>query len=470
MGKNNKYYTPKFHLMPPQGWLNDPNGLCQLDGKYHIFFQYSPDDPHGADKYWGHYETKNFIDYNYTGIFLSPDNRADKDGVYSGSAFVEDGIMYIYYTGNVKLDGDYDYIYNGREGNTILVTTRDGLTSTKKEWLLKPSDYPKNLSNHVRDPKVFKENDSYYMVLGARTNDDKGCVMLYKSIDKQTWSFDHFIQKDDFGFMWECPDLFRLNGNQYLSLSPQGLASEDYRFQNIYQSGYFISEGELLTSGDCLGEFNEWDYGFDFYAPQTFEDEKGRRILIGWMGVPDVEYDHDPTIDEGWQHMLTLPRKLESDSKTKRIRQMPIEEINALRQNTIFDEGNLSEKTSYTLHDTYELLLSEIDSEKFSIIFDDGFELSYNVDTNVMTFEFTNKALGCGRTIRRLHFHSDETLNNLRIFSDTCCLEIYINDGAYVFTTKIFRSLDAARKIKIDGKCGLATAYELGEFHFVGIN
>lgn len=26
-----------FHLMPPSGWLNDPNGLCQLHGTYHIF-------------------------------------------------------------------------------------------------------------------------------------------------------------------------------------------------------------------------------------------------------------------------------------------------------------------------------------------------------------------------------------------------------------------------------------------------
>ena len=51
-----------FHLMPPSGWLNDPNGLCQLHGTYHIFFQYSPYSAIGkGDKYWGHYETKDFI-------------------------------------------------------------------------------------------------------------------------------------------------------------------------------------------------------------------------------------------------------------------------------------------------------------------------------------------------------------------------------------------------------------------------
>ena len=37
-----------LHLMPPTGWLNDPNGLCQFQGVYHVFFQYSPDNPEGG--------------------------------------------------------------------------------------------------------------------------------------------------------------------------------------------------------------------------------------------------------------------------------------------------------------------------------------------------------------------------------------------------------------------------------------
>ncbi|MCR5654072.1 MAG: glycosyl hydrolase family 32, partial [Lachnospiraceae bacterium] len=103
-----------FHLMPPVGWLNDPNGLCECNGVYHIFFQYSPKNADGGEKYWGHYTTKDFINYTYTGPFMSPDNPLDKDGVYSGSAYVEDGEIYVYYTGNVKEKGDYDYTYAGR--------------------------------------------------------------------------------------------------------------------------------------------------------------------------------------------------------------------------------------------------------------------------------------------------------------------------------------------------------------------
>ena len=32
----------RYHLMPPAGWMNDPNGLCQFQGVYHIYFQYTP--------------------------------------------------------------------------------------------------------------------------------------------------------------------------------------------------------------------------------------------------------------------------------------------------------------------------------------------------------------------------------------------------------------------------------------------
>lgn len=36
-----------YHLMPETGWLNDPNGLCQFQGLYHIYYQYTPFEPTG---------------------------------------------------------------------------------------------------------------------------------------------------------------------------------------------------------------------------------------------------------------------------------------------------------------------------------------------------------------------------------------------------------------------------------------
>ena len=102
-------FREKLHLMPPVGWLNDPNGLCQMDGVFHAFFQYSPFNAEGGVKMWGHYTSTNLIDWEYKGVSLYPDQPFDCHGVYSGSAFLEDGTMYLYYTGNVKLEaGDFD--------------------------------------------------------------------------------------------------------------------------------------------------------------------------------------------------------------------------------------------------------------------------------------------------------------------------------------------------------------------------
>ena len=84
-------FREHFHLMPPVGWLNDPNGLCQFEGVYHAFFQYSPFDAEGGVKMWGHYISDNMLDWKYQGVALYPDQPFDCHGVYSGSALVEDG-------------------------------------------------------------------------------------------------------------------------------------------------------------------------------------------------------------------------------------------------------------------------------------------------------------------------------------------------------------------------------------------
>ena len=70
--------------------------------------------------------------------------------VISGSAFIEDDKMYVYYTGNVKLeDGDFDYINTGRESNTVLVVSEDGKTFGSKKELMRNVDYPSDLTEGI---------------------------------------------------------------------------------------------------------------------------------------------------------------------------------------------------------------------------------------------------------------------------------------------------------------------------------
>lgn len=179
-------YKLKYHLEPVSGWMNDPNGLVEKDGKYHIYYQYSY-EPEGGLKYWKQFTTKDFLHYQDEGIALSPDHPHDQGGAYSGCCFNDHGLLRYFYTGNVKLPGDYDYINAGREHNVMIVDSQDGLVLDHKEVVLYNKDYPQNMSCHVRDPYVYENDGMYYMVLGARTLDSHGCVILYSSKDLKKW-------------------------------------------------------------------------------------------------------------------------------------------------------------------------------------------------------------------------------------------------------------------------------------------
>ncbi len=409
-----------LHLEPPRGWLNDPNGLCRFGGKYHVYFQYAPDDVNGGvKKCWGHYESPDFLKWDFVGTPLKPDIPEDRDGVYSGSAIVKDGTLHLFYTGNVKEKGDYDYILNGRGANVIHVTTEDGRSYSEKKVVLRNSDYPNYCSCHVRDPKLWKENGRYYMVLGARTRSHEGCVMIYESSDLESWSYVKRLDVPNFGYMWECPDIFTVNGRKYLGISPQGLVHRDTKYQNIFNSGYFRMNGDELT------DFEEWDQGFDFYAPQTFEASDGRRLLIGWMGIGDPEYSN-ATAELGWQHCLTLPRELTA-ADNGAILQNPIRELEALRG----EKSVLTDNESRTAELPFELFGKV--SGNFEIIIDNALKLSN--DGKIFKLEFTDNTAGCGRTVRKAEI-SD--CKDVRIIADMSSLEIYLDGGRRALSTRFY--------------------------------
>ena len=428
---SDRKFREKLHLMPPAGWLNDPNGLCQFQGIYHAFFQYSPFDAEGGVKMWGHYTSTNMIDWEYQGTALYPDQPFDCHGVYSGSAFIEDGKMYLYYTGNVKLeDGDYDYIRTGREGNTVLVVTEDGKTFGKKKELMRNSDYPDDLTCHVRDPKVWKENDTYYMVQGARTNEDIGQVLVFESEDKINWKFRNRIESENpFGYMWECPDYFEIGTKKLLSTSVQGLEGGIWDDCNVYQSGYFEIEGDILGEYK-LSEYHLWDYGFDYYAPQSFETEDGRRIHISWMGMPDCEEYTNLTIQMGWQHCFTFPREIfEKDGK---ICQRPVRELDE-KKHLVSDVKGMLSSDGYPV---YELEILNIAENHFKVILSNELILDYADGRFRMHFISQDKtSVSAGRSMR--YVEVDE-VKDLRILADRSSVEVFVNDGEYVFSTRYY--------------------------------
>lgn len=424
-------FREHFHLMPPVGWLNDPNGLCQFEGVYHAFFQYSPFDAEGGVKMWGHYISDNMLDWKYQGVALYPDQPFDCHGVYSGSALVEDGKMYLYYTGNVKLeDGEYDYIRTGREGNTVLVSSEDGIHFGHKKQLMRNTDYPDDLTCHVRDPKVWKEQDTYYMVQGARTKEDVGQILIFTSKDKVNWKFKSRIEsKEPFGYMWECPDYFTIGDKKILSASVQGLEGGIWEERNVYQSGYFEVEGDILSSYK-LGEYKLWDYGFDYYAPQSFETEDGRRIHISWMGMPDCEAYTNLTIADGWQHCFTLPREIYM--KDGKICQRPIRELDYKEAITKIAENKLQADSCKA----YDLKIDKIQNNQFCIALAEELLLEYT--DGRFRMRFTDNRKTCVSAGRDCRYVETDEVTNIRVIADVSSVEVFVNDGEYVFSTRYY--------------------------------
>lgn len=448
-----------FHLMPKTGWMNDPNGLCQFHGTYHIYYQYTPFEPTGELKLWGHYTTKDFVHYKEDEPVLFPDSDYDAHGAYSGSAYVEDDQIRFFYTGNLKYfdRDDYDYINSGRGSNTITFTSKNGHDFTEKELLMTTADYPSDMSNHIRDPKVFQQNGMYYMVLGARDQKGTGMVLLYQSKDLKNWTYKNRITtKEKFGYMWECPDLFELDGEWILICCPQGVKQQGIDYANVHQCTAMKLSYDFVTDKYEITDIRLLDRGFDFYAPQTFLDEKGRRILIGWMGIPDADYTN-PTTESGWQHALTIPRQLVM--RGNQLIQEPLEELKQLRTGEKIVEC-FEEQTKVCRDNlVYEAVVEYETCRSMKMVLRKGVTLSY--ENEILTLDLGT--CGFGRDTRKVKV---KELKSLQIFADTSSVEIFVNHGEEVFTSRIY-SLEG--EISMEGSCrGKMTIYSLKAFSIEG--
>ena len=463
-------YAQHFHIMPPAGWLNDPNGLCQAGGVFHAYFQYAPFDVNGGVKMWGHATSRDLMTWDYVGAPLLPDEPFDCHGVYSGSALAEDGHIRVLYTGNVKLsdaDGTYDYVNTGRRADTVYVESVDGLAGrefSQKRVVLASEDYPEDLTCHVRDPKVWRDADGrYHMVLGARrrvdgphvesrfcamhgegAGRDVGEILVYGSADMLSWELETRVcAPERFGFMWECPGYIELGANgdtaAFLSFSPQGLEGGRWNRGNVYAAGYMPVTGDITGGNDAyeLGEFRLWDAGFDFYAPQEFTAEDGRHILIGWMGMPDEPtYGNAPTVVCGWQHCMTVPRELTAGAGGV-VLQQPVREIEHHYASVRVGAGSLE-----VADDTcFDVVVDGVDGA-FTATVDGELKLAFVPAEGELPSRFEMRftdegrdSAGCGRTVR---WEPVDEVRNVRIVGDVSSVEVFVNDGALVFSTRIY--------------------------------
>lgn len=455
VNRGNLFY-PKFHLATPAAWQNDPNGLIYFGDRYHAFYQHNPFSEVWGPMHWGHATSNDMVHWQHEPIALAPGDDGDKDGCFSGSAVDDNGVLSLIYTGHNVTPTDSGDIVRQVQ---CLAISEDGIHFKKQGVVLTP---PEGVSD-FRDPKVWRENGSWWMVVGNRYN-DLGRVLLYRGDSLQDWHFDRVLACTDGkngtkrSYMWECPDFYKCGDHHYLMFSPQGMDAEGYDYRNLDQSG--ILQGTWQPGGDfsISGNFKELDHGHDFYAPQSFVAKDGRRIMMGWMDMWDSPM---PSQNEGWAGCFTLPRELfERDGN---LCQRPVGEMESLRQQEMaINYGTITAKQPLLDNaDCVEMELfwnlTDSKAERYGLQLGKGLQLYVDNQAQrlVLWHSYPEDKIDGYRSIA---LPQGDQLH-LRLFIDMSSLEVFVNDGDATLTSRIYPKA-GERQLQLfasEGECVLTS-------------
>ena len=323
---------PLFHVTGGCGWINDPNGFAPYKGEYHLFFQYYPYELAWGPMHWGHVKTCDFIHWDFLPAALAPDQEYDRDGCFSGGAVeMADGRHLLLYTGVRREECEDGSI---RVTQTQCAAFGDGVDYQKapENPVIGASLLPEgNSTRDFRDPKLWREGDIYYALAANRNRSGRGEVLLYQSDDALHWHFAGIPASctEENGPMWECPDLFPLDGKHVLLHSALAMRASGLEFHP--GNGTVCHVGRFDAQSCTFSEeaVQAVDYGLDFYAPQTLLSYDGRRILIAWM--QNWDSSGFPAENLHFIGQMTFPRELHLSGD--RLCQWPVREIEACRCN-----------------------------------------------------------------------------------------------------------------------------------------
>ena len=413
----------KIHFKAPNCWINDPNGFIWYKGWYHLFYQCFPYSAHWGRMHWGHAVSKDLVNWEEKGIALFPSKTDDRSGCFSGSAIEYKDKMYIYYTGVNYTEEDPENI-NCCINDTftaaqLMITSEDGIkfdNITDKKTVIPPIEDKKiGDKNHTRDPKVWRGKDAWYMVLGS-TVDKNGRLLFYKSSDLKTWQYLNYCEKDGFGWMWECPDFFEIDGKGVTIFSPMGFFNDRNGYDSVavcMLSSFDENTGKMELSED----YQLFDYGIDLYAPQSTTDKDGNRVVIAWARMPEAVI----TEKGEWCGMMCIPRIV--DVKNNHVYIRPHTNV----KNSFVTKLSAPKKSGYMLKTTLK------NGESINV---GGYVIKRENDKITTDRSKVFNIKGNYRLIAETPVINDGY--ELEIYVDEHLVEVFINNGEYVISNVVY--------------------------------
>lgn len=415
----------KIHIKAQNNWINDPNGFIYYKGKYHMFYQCFPYGPRWGRMHWGHAVSEDLVNWEDLGIALFPSKWDDRNGCFSGSAIEHNGKMYLFYTGVRYLEEDPEDVNLCLDEQFVSAQMRmiseDGLhfnnIQNKKTVIPVIKDTLDGDPRHTRDPKVWREEDAWYMILGSTEDDKQGKVLFYRSEDLENWTYVNAASMDkEFGWMWECPDYFEVNGSKVLQFSPMGIMKDGKREENQAVS-MLVEFDRKNCSMKLPEEYQMFDYGLDLYAPQSTVDEAGRRVVIAWARMPK-------TVDESWNGMFCVPRVVEVKNNHIYYRVHP--NIQKTYQKKI-------QEVSEAIENRYRLVFEMNDGDVVDI---GGYRIHRKgkricTDRSSLYKEFPDF---------RTEFQTPELQEgyHVEVYVDPHLIEVFVNNGECVITNTVY--------------------------------
>ncbi len=289
-------YRDQYHYSVQEGWGNDPNGLVKLGDTYHMFYQFYPENTDWGAMHWGHATSTDLVHWEHEGIAFYPNEYGT---MFSGCAvadvnndsglFDENGGIVLIITANgngqrmiaaYSSDGENWQYYHETDANGVR-TGNDVLIDWTEDELKDAA---------FRDPKVFKYEDTYFMVIAG------GPLRIYSSQDLLHWTCESTYgntkkNSSSLEVMTECPDLFRV------PVEGEG----GYKWVLDY-GGHFYQVGDFNNSSGKWEFYPDADwpeavpmnFGNDFYATMTYyqgssfnEDTQDPVISCSWLNSWD---------------------------------------------------------------------------------------------------------------------------------------------------------------------------------------
>ena len=286
-------HRPIYHYVNPEAMLNDPNGLCFWQGRWHLFYQaYPPEDPR---QHWGHAVSEDLIHWRDLPYCIYPD---PEECCYSGSTLVEDDRVIA--------------MYHGTKAGNMVATSSDPLLLNWTKLgtgpvipMASPNGDP--LPYRVFDPCIWKQGGHYYSLSAGQLPAGPGATplaadFLFRSDDLEHWEYLHpFTENDRFTMLGDdgaCPYFWPI-GDKHMLLFFSHMSGGQYLL------GDYDTERQKLCATSA-GKFNMGPVGpGGVHAPSA--TPSGRDIVVMFNMNPAKR-------TAGWNQIMSLPRRLSLDA------------------------------------------------------------------------------------------------------------------------------------------------------------